>query len=85
MATASGVTLDLVSAALGDDPVRALAGGEDHALLATFPDAAALPPGFREIGRVRAGVPGEPLQVDGVAYARRVGWDPYQDWDSARG
>ncbi len=37
MAAASGVTIALDRAALGSDPERAIAGGEDHALLATFP------------------------------------------------
>jgi thiamine-monophosphate kinase len=85
MATASRVTLDLASDALGPDAALALSGGEDHALLATFADEAALAPGFRRIGVVREAVDGEPLQVDGAAYGGRAGWDPYQDWDSARG
>lgn len=34
-----------------------LTGGEDHALLATFPPGSALPDGFREIGSVDAGEP----------------------------
>lgn len=82
LATASGVTLALDSAALGDDLDRALAGGEDHALLATFPDGV-LPPGFRIIGVVlpRADVDvlcdEEPVEIRG--------WDPYRDWDSVSG
>jgi thiamine-monophosphate kinase len=82
MAAASAVTITLDSAALGDSPQRALAGGEDHALLATFPPGM-LPSGFRIIGAV---VPqGEhDLLVDG-APADVSGWDPYRDWDSASG
>ena len=82
LADASGVTLDLRAALLGSHPARALAGGEDHALLATFP-ADRLAPGFRIIGEVRerlgAGVlcDGAPVDADG--------WDPYRDWDSAAG
>ncbi|WP_341934616.1 thiamine-phosphate kinase [Microbacterium sp. LWO14-1.2] len=82
MAAASGVTIRLSAAALGDDPVRALAGGEDHALLAAFPGAV-LPPGFRRIGEVADRsdhdllVDGDPVDVSG--------WDPYRDWDSASG
>ncbi|MFJ4174222.1 thiamine-phosphate kinase [Microbacterium sp. NPDC089696] len=82
LAAASGVTIALDGAALGDDPERALAGGEDHALLATFPDEV-LPPGYRRIGEVRARG-GQDLLVDD----RPVdvsGWDPYRDWDSAAG
>ncbi|MGH3691094.1 MAG: thiamine-phosphate kinase [Microbacterium sp.] len=82
MAAASDVTIALDGAALGDDPERAIAGGEDHALLATFPDGV-LPPGFRIIGKVRQrgedGLLCDDLPV-GVS-----GWDPYRDWDSASG
>lgn len=81
LARASEVTIDLDTAALGGDPEGALEGGEDHALLATFPEAT-LPPGFRAIGRVveRGDAP---LAVDGAAYAGRGGWDPYRDWDGS--
>lgn len=82
MADASEVTFALDGAALGNNPERALAGGEDHALLATFPEGV-LAPGFRIIGRVQergeAGVLRDGRVVD-VA-----GWDPYRDWDSAAG
>ena len=79
LADASGVTLDL-SSSLDDD---ALTGGEDHALLATFP-ADAMPEGFRRIGTVR-GRGASAVTVGGVPFSGRGGWDPYQDWDSARG
>ncbi|WP_314422028.1 thiamine-phosphate kinase [uncultured Microbacterium sp.] len=82
LAAASGVTLSLDAASLGPHPERALAGGEDHALLATFP-AALLPPGFRVIGSVVAQGE-ESLLVDGAA-VDVTGWDPYRDWDSASG
>jgi thiamine-monophosphate kinase len=85
MATASAVTIDLASASIGGDVSAALAGGEDHALLATFPPGVPLPPGFHEIGAVGPAHAGEPLHVDGRAFDQRAGWDPYQDWDSARG
>lgn len=82
MADASGVTLALESGPLGPEPAASLAGGEDHALLATFPTAA-LPEGFRRIGTVQAR--GEAaLTVDGAALSAR-GWDPYHDWDAAHG
>ena len=81
LAEASGVVLDLDAAAVGSP--LALMGGEDHALLATFPEGAALPEGFRVIGRVRAGEPG--VRVDGRAYEHRGGWDPYADWDGGVG
>ncbi|MFT4136141.1 thiamine-phosphate kinase [Microbacterium sp.] len=83
MATASGVTIDLDASLLGDDPAPALEGGEDHALLAIFPDGP-LPDGFRAIGRVvpRSAVP---VTVDGAPYERAGGWDPYRDWDHRTG
>lgn len=82
LAGASEVTLDLSRSALGGSPKRALAGGEDHALLATFPPGT-LPPGFRIIGEVRERgaqdvlCDGEPVDA--------AGWDPYRDWDSTTG
>ncbi len=84
LADASGVTVDIDSAALGDDPMLALSGGEDHALLATFAADAPLPDGFRRIGRTlpRASVA---VMVDGRPADGRGGWDPYRDWDSERG
>ncbi|MEN2740699.1 thiamine-phosphate kinase [Microbacterium sp. X-17] len=84
VADASGVTIALDTSVLGDDLAAALTGGEDHALLATFPADAALPHPFRAIGVVRER--GEaPLLVDDRPFTGRGGWDPYRDWDSARG
>ncbi len=77
IAEASGVTIALDRDALGPHPHRALAGGEDHALLATFP-AGMLPPGFRRIGSVVAPVPNTPVLVDGEPIGP-LGWDPYRD------
>lgn len=80
IATASGVALDLDSRAVGS--AAALVGGEDHSLLATFPEGTALPGGFRRVGTVRAGTG---LLVDGREYADRGGWDPYDDWNGQAG
>ncbi|MEO8093960.1 MAG: thiamine-phosphate kinase [Pseudolysinimonas sp.] len=80
VADASGVAIDLLASALGSP--AALTGGEDHALLATFPPDVALPGGFRVIGAVRAGAG---LFVDGREYDERGGWDPYEDWNGAAG
>jgi thiamine-monophosphate kinase len=59
--------LQQVGSALGTDPLAwVLTGGEDHALVATFPPRAALPVGWTPIGQVRKGrrpgvlVAGEP-------------------------
>lgn len=79
LARASGVRFDLrtdaldvpeplqaVAAALGADPVTlVLGGGDDHALLATFPGGATLPPGWTVVGEVLAG---EGVTVDGETY-----------------
>jgi thiamine-monophosphate kinase len=80
VAAASGVAFDLASSAVGSR--EALDGGEDHSLLATFPEGVALPGGFRAIGRV---VEGAGVLVDGVAYDDRGGWDPYEDWNGGQG
>ncbi|WP_105565559.1 thiamine-phosphate kinase [Microbacterium halophytorum] len=82
MARASGVSLDLDPQALGPDIDVAMTGGEDHALLATFPRGP-LPPGFREIGRVVAGDGG--VLLGGAPFEGRGGWDPYADWDTHAG
>ncbi|HWH27277.1 MAG TPA: thiamine-phosphate kinase [Pseudolysinimonas sp.] len=76
VADASGVCVDLSRAAIGSE--LALTGGEDHALLATFPPDVELPSGFRDIGRV---ISGSGLSLDGTPYTGRGGWDPYADWD----
>src|SRR3954451_10326096 len=48
--------LQQVASALGEDPMAwVLTGGEDHALLATFPPEAVLPEGWTAIGAVSAG------------------------------
>lgn len=80
LADASGVTVDL-DAGLDE---AALRGGEDHALLACFPDGRALPDGFRPIGRVRPRAAAAVL-VAGEPVTGHLGWDPHRDWDAARG
>lgn len=90
IADASGVRIELDAAELDPaalDQSLALTGGEDHALLATFPAAlaergAVLPGGFRRIGTVRSG---SGLSVDGREYTERGGWDPYDDWSGGAG
>lgn len=81
LAAASGVCVDLDSSALGEHPASALAGGEDHSLLATFPPDAVLPAGFRPIGQALVGAG---LMVDGVPHSGG-GWDPYSGWDAVAG
>lgn len=82
IAAASDVGIDFDSAALGPDVARALGGGEDHSLFATFPPGTALPGGFRRIGTVVASpvaavtCDAQPVDVSG--------WDPYTGWDGGR-
>lgn len=88
LATASGVTMDLngdalrvdveaVSAAAeaaGADPwAWVLGGGEDHALVACFPDSPPL--GWRVIGTVRSGTAG--VLLDGVTWPGSAGWQSF--------
>ncbi|MGH3096726.1 MAG: thiamine-phosphate kinase [Streptosporangiales bacterium] len=65
-----------VAAALGGaDPMDwVLTGGEDHALLATFPSEASVPQGWRVIGQVRDG---SGVTVDGEPY-EGTGWDHFR-------
>ncbi len=85
LAEASGVAIDVrrgafeipeplqaVGAALGADPLQfILGGGDDHALLATFPDVASVPAGWQVVGEV---LEGEGVTVDGGAYDGPTGW-----------
>jgi thiamine-monophosphate kinase len=82
IAEASGVGIDFDGAALGPDLRVALAGAEDHGLLATFPAGAPVPAPFEVVGRV-VDAPGEIL-VDGER-AGADGWDPYSGWDGRSG
>ncbi|MCS5715417.1 thiamine-phosphate kinase [Herbiconiux sp. CPCC 205716] len=61
-----------------------LAGGEDHALLATFPPGP-LPEGFRRIGAVLDRSAAPEVLVGATPYAELGGWDPYAGWTGAAG
>ncbi len=66
--------LTAVGGALNVDPVQlVLGGGDDHALLATFPDVASVPAGWLVVGEVRDGEPGV-VTVDGAPYEGPTGW-----------
>ncbi|MGU3434229.1 thiamine-phosphate kinase [Actinomycetes bacterium M1A6_2h] len=89
IAQASTVNLDLysgslvpsaelvaASAAVGSDAQQwVLTGGEDHALVGTFPADAALPDGWRSIGRVVAGAGS--VTVDGRPVKGTPGWTSF--------
>ena len=64
-----------MGAALGADPLQfVLGGGDDHSLLATFPEDA-VPEGWAVIGSVtEAGPDGPAVTVDGAAYDGPTGW-----------
>lgn len=91
MAHASGVALDIDSSSLplGEPVVTAaaayhvdpltwvLGGGDDHALLATFPAGGRLPKGFAAIGRARE--PGESaVLVDGEVPGTDPGYEHFR-------
>ena len=89
VAAASGVRVDLhrdalevpdtlrdTAAAFAVDPYSwILAGGDDHALVATFPAGVALPEQWRVIGRV---TDGSGVTVDGEPYRGRPGWEHFR-------
>ncbi|GAB3624855.1 thiamine-phosphate kinase [Mariniluteicoccus endophyticus] len=91
VAAASGVDIDLdtsalevpdpiaaVSAATGVDPmVLMLAGGEDHALVATF-DEGSVPDGWTVIGTVTGRSGGPTVTVDGAVWEGEVGHDHFR-------
>jgi thiamine-monophosphate kinase len=64
--------LPQVAAALGGDPLAwVLTGGEDHALVATFPSDVELPAGWTTIGSVHEATGHGPgVRVDGVPAAQ---------------
>jgi thiamine-monophosphate kinase len=51
-----------------------LAGGDDHALVATFPPDVDLPMAWSVVGRV---VEGEGVLVDGQPYGGAGGWQSF--------
>jgi thiamine-monophosphate kinase len=88
VAVASGVSIELSSdafhvpqefhdtaRALSADPLTwLLAGGEDHALVATFPPDVDLPMAWSVVGRVAEG---EGVLVDGQPYDGAGGWQSF--------
>lgn len=89
IADASGVCLDVGSAALPDTDILktaagllgvdwldwALGGGEDHALVGTFPQEAVVPQTWRVIGNVRQG---SGVLVDSSPWQGVPGWDHFR-------
>lgn len=91
LAVESGVAIDVrtadleiaeplhaVAAATGKDALGfVLTGGDDHALLATFPAGTELPEGWHAIGAVTAADEGPGVTVDGGAYDGALGWSHF--------
>jgi thiamine-monophosphate kinase len=86
VATASVVGIDIrrdafdvpdqMRDALGVDPYEwLLAGGDDHALAATFPPGVSLPPEWRIIGSVHEGTG---VTVDRKPWQGGMGWDHFR-------
>ncbi|GAA2347500.1 thiamine-phosphate kinase [Saccharopolyspora halophila] len=89
IAEASGVGVDInsaqlgvpqrlteVASALGSDARHwVLTGGEDQALVATFPQGTPLPADFRQIGVVAEG---SGVTVDGNTYQGPIGWEHWR-------
>ena len=89
VASASGVAIDVASAALETpEPISAvgaalgveplgfvLTGGDDHALAATFPAGSPLPEGWRAIGLVGSG---SGVTVDGAPYEGSTGHEHFR-------
>ncbi|GAB2624969.1 thiamine-monophosphate kinase [Paractinoplanes abujensis] len=64
------------AAALGVDPLQwILGGGDDHALVATFPAEAVLPQDWTVIGKVHESTG---VTVDGRPWGGPVGWDHFR-------
>ncbi|MDJ1132523.1 thiamine-phosphate kinase [Streptomyces iconiensis] len=93
IAESSKVRIDLRSAALdipaqmsdigqavGIDPLQwVLTGGEDHAIVATFPSDQKLPARWRKIGTVLAPSALPQVTVDGAPWDKAGGWDHFGD------
>lgn len=93
VASASGVGIDLrreafevpdqmrdAATALGVDPYSwILAGGDDHALVATYPAETSLPPQWRVIGTVVSGTAETTglVTVDGSRHCGPQGWEHF--------
>ena len=93
MARASGVAIDIDSDALPRDEALVttasaynldpltwiLGGGDDHALLATFPPDARMPEGFVAVGSVMDAVgPGARVRVDGREPDQVAGFEHFR-------
>lgn len=87
IAESSGIAVDIDSASVADPALRPVAdamdvdplvwvltGGEDHAFVATFDPAVALPPRWHAIGRAHSG---SGVYLDGQRWAGPLGWESF--------
>ncbi|MFI6349811.1 thiamine-phosphate kinase [Streptomyces sp. NPDC050560] len=69
-----------IGQAVGVDPLRwVLTGGEDHAIVATFPRGTKLPARWKTIGEVHAPSSLPSVTVDGAPWTDQSGWDHFSD------
>lgn len=69
-----------IAQAVGVDPLQwVLTGGEDHAIVATFPADQKLPARWRTIGEVLAPSAMPQVTVDGAPWDKAGGWDHFGD------
>lgn len=69
-----------IGQAVGVDPLQwVLTGGEDHAIVATFPADQKLPARWRTIGEVQAPSALPYVTVDGAAWDKAGGWNHFRD------
>ncbi|RST24262.1 thiamine-phosphate kinase, partial [Streptomyces sp. WAC04770] len=67
-----------IGQAVGVDPLQwVLTGGEDHAIVATFPPDAKLPARWKVIGEVLNPSALPQVTVDGAPWTSKGGWDHF--------
>lgn len=67
-----------IGKAVGVDPLQwVLTGGEDHAIVATFPPQVKLPARWRVVGEVQAPSAAAQVTVDGEPWRGSAGWDHF--------
>jgi thiamine-monophosphate kinase len=69
-----------IGQAVGIDPLHwVLTGGEDHAIVATFPPGVKLPARWKVIGEVHGATARPQVTVDGAPWTGEGGWDHFTD------
>ncbi|MFJ5227189.1 thiamine-phosphate kinase [Streptomyces sp. NPDC088400] len=73
-----------IGQAVGIDPIQwVLTGGEDHAIVATFPPDVKLPARWKVIGEVLNPSALPQVTVDGAPWTMKGGWDHFGDIEDA--